>query len=77
MTRDLSHIYHRPGELFWLECDPFQQAVPCWQQLQALLFERCVYCQAEVYPAWNTRTSRTYNCKCGGSFKTYGEAPLA
>lgn len=33
-SNDLSHIYHRPGELFWLECDPFQRAVPCWQQPQ-------------------------------------------
>jgi len=28
---DLSHIYHRPGELFWKENDPFQGAVPCFQ----------------------------------------------
>jgi len=31
ITIDLSHIYHRPGELFWKENDPFQDAVPCWQ----------------------------------------------
>jgi len=35
---DLSHIYHRPGELFWKENDPFQDAEPCWQgHTQAVL----------------------------------------
>lgn len=27
---DVSHVFHRPGELFWLENDPFQTATPCW-----------------------------------------------
>lgn len=37
---DLSHIYHRPGELFWLECDPFQRAVPCWLRYEP--YERSI-----------------------------------
>jgi hypothetical protein len=47
---DLSHIYHRPGELFWLECDPFQKALPCWHprheqiHIQLQLGLRCVTC---------------------------------
>jgi len=47
-TTDLSHIYHRPGELFWKENDPFQEAVPCWQRRQVKaaahkLFDACDY----------------------------------
>lgn len=49
MTRDLSHIYHRPGGLFWLECDPFQRAVPCWFARYQWPIQYCSSCEREVF----------------------------
>lgn len=64
MTSDLYHIYHRPGELFWLECDPFQRAVPCWQDAHPL---------RKTETEWVLRSNYGYGWEDESAAKTWPE----
>lgn len=73
-SNDLSHIYHRPGELFWLECDPFQKAVPCWQVRELAMEPLLLYCPecqevTVTVPAEGVPNQSLRGClKCDGVF---------